>query len=538
MIGNARSFLERQFKHPGIYLGIAMAIMLGRAAHMDRPGIVMDDAFISFRYAANLADGKGLVFNLGERVEGYTNFLWTVLLAVCNFVGLDIVMASKILAALAAIGTLSILYLLGRKIFTLEQRPMFLALIPVFLFAATPSQARYILSGMETLLFGFWLALAIYLLLYTPHSFLAGSVFGLLTMTRPEGLIYFVLSLGYRLIIRQLPANSNHSWVRTTLELTVGFSILYIPYFLWRYSYYGYLLPNTFYAKVSDLSWERFARGLNYLQQLLTWWQIQLLLILALLGLLLQRKQPVWWFMAGMTGMTCLYFVFIGGDFIVWFGPRFLMPVLPFLLLLGVEGGYQLTKVRFFPKWSSIPVQIALFSVMMLSAWYGWPARYTSLDLFAAQMSGWEELGRWLAKHTPPTTTIASDAAGLIPYYSQRYTIDMFGLTNLHIAHLEVSDMGTGIVAHEKIDPRYILDRQPDCIVSTWMNESGDAVSAGLDSMQDQFVASYQLVAVAKVRYGPPEDGRWVLVTSTYTQELYRQGYVSGLFCRHSLLLP
>jgi hypothetical protein len=536
MIGNIRSFLERQFKHPSIYLGIAMAIMLGRAAHMDIPGIVMDDTFISFRYAANLADGKGLVFNLGERVEGYTNFLWTVLLAVCNFVGLDMVMASKILAALAAIGTLSILYLLGSKIFAFEQRPMFLALMPVFLFATMPSQARYILSGMETHLFGFWLVLAIYLLLYTPHTLLAGSVFGLLTMTRPEGLMYFIMSLGYELITRQLPANSKHGWVRTTLELTVGFSILYIPYFLWRYSYYGYLLPNTFYVKLSSLSWERFTRGLNLLQQLITWWQVQLLLSLALLVVILLRwKNPVWWLMAGMTGVTCLYFVFIGGDFIVWFGPRFLIPVLPFLLLMGIEGMRKVSEGRLLPKWFILPSQIVLSSLLLFNAWYSWPARYANLDLFASQMRSWEELGRWIAEHTLPSITIATDAAGLIPFYSQRYAIDMFGLTDLHIAHLKVSDMGTGIVAHEKIDPRYILNRQPDCIVSTWMNERGHAVSAGLDSVQDQFAASYELVAVAKVRYGPPEDGRWVIVTSTYTQELYRQGYVSGLFCRHSI---
>ena len=41
-----------------------------------------DDAFISFRYAENLANGQGLVFNPGERVEGYSNPLWTVLFAV------------------------------------------------------------------------------------------------------------------------------------------------------------------------------------------------------------------------------------------------------------------------------------------------------------------------------------------------------------------------------------------------------------------------------------------------------------------------
>ena len=55
---------------------------------------VQDDAFISFRYAKNLADGVGLVWNVGERVEGYTNFLWTVLMAPSFKIGVDVVVWS------------------------------------------------------------------------------------------------------------------------------------------------------------------------------------------------------------------------------------------------------------------------------------------------------------------------------------------------------------------------------------------------------------------------------------------------------------
>ena len=53
---------------------------------------VFEDAFISFRYSQNLADGHGLVFNVGERVWGYSNFLWTVLLALCIKSGLPVIL--------------------------------------------------------------------------------------------------------------------------------------------------------------------------------------------------------------------------------------------------------------------------------------------------------------------------------------------------------------------------------------------------------------------------------------------------------------
>ena len=67
---------------------------------------INDDAFISFRYADNLVRHGELVFNPGERVEGYTNFLWTILMAGVLSLGLDVVVWSKLLGIACAIGTL------------------------------------------------------------------------------------------------------------------------------------------------------------------------------------------------------------------------------------------------------------------------------------------------------------------------------------------------------------------------------------------------------------------------------------------------
>ena len=49
----------------------------------------VDDAFISYRYARNLVEGHGLVWNVGQRVEGYTDFLWVVLISGALAVGID-----------------------------------------------------------------------------------------------------------------------------------------------------------------------------------------------------------------------------------------------------------------------------------------------------------------------------------------------------------------------------------------------------------------------------------------------------------------
>ena len=76
----------------------------------------VDDAYISYRYARNFARGLGLVYNSGERIEGYTNFLWTVLLGGGIRVGLDPVALAKILGGMAACGALAMVYLLSKRL--------------------------------------------------------------------------------------------------------------------------------------------------------------------------------------------------------------------------------------------------------------------------------------------------------------------------------------------------------------------------------------------------------------------------------------
>src|SRR5437773_11900091 len=76
---------------------------------------VIDDTFISLRYARNLAAGQGLVYNVGERVEGYTNFLWTVALALPHLLRVDAVAAGKLGNLILALASAWLIYRLGRE---------------------------------------------------------------------------------------------------------------------------------------------------------------------------------------------------------------------------------------------------------------------------------------------------------------------------------------------------------------------------------------------------------------------------------------
>jgi arabinofuranosyltransferase len=533
----------RLLKHPKFYLLLSILIFMGGSIQMNRPYILMDDAFISFRYAVNLSHGQGLVFNPGERVEGYTNFLWTVILAACDRLGFNLITASKVLSALAGVGTLIVLYLIGKAVFASRSGNVLLISLPPLLFASMGSQARYVVSGMETLLFTFLILLAIYLLLFRKLPWIAGVIFALGAMTRPEGLLYFVLA-GLFLMLERTRIWEHNPPPGTGFKprlmqagkplilLGIGFLILYGPYFLWRYYYYGYLLPNTFYVKAAGFQWARLQRGWDILLSLLAEWWLAPILILSVFSLPSIRNNRVWLLFIAMLLATCCYFIYIGGDFIVWFGPRFLIPALPFLLLLCSEGLANVSGLRWLPIQNKTWFQLGISSILLIIAfWLSWPARPFGAKVFTLQMQGWAEMGHWIANHTNPDITIATDAAGLIPFYSERYTIDMFGLADTHIAHMDLSQRGLGVVAHEKYDPEYIMERKPDCIVSSWMDVDGMASAAGLPEVKTEFENLYELKAVAKVRNGLPADGRWVIPTTVYKPSLYRSGYIAGLYC-------
>ena len=87
---------------------------------------VAEDAYISFRYARNLVEGHGLVFNVGEKVEGYTNFLWTLLLAPGLAFNMNPQSISLLLGLIFSTISFAFLFLTHQKIFGKDSVPFFL----------------------------------------------------------------------------------------------------------------------------------------------------------------------------------------------------------------------------------------------------------------------------------------------------------------------------------------------------------------------------------------------------------------------------
>lgn len=332
-----------------IFTGVA--VLWGVAAAWRRAWF-SDDAYISFRYAENLTNGLGLVFNRGERVEGYSNFLWTIWTAAGMKLGAGPEGWSLAWGLACYAASIVLLALIARR---LAGAAAGAAVVPAgaLLAALHPAWSYFATSGLETSLFTFLALLGFFVVTWkgARPAAIAGAVFALLAMTRPDGPI-LALPAGLYLLLAQ---RGTHRRARAVLSFGVAFAALWVPYTLWRVSYYGSFFPNTYYAKSAGLAW--WSQGSRYLGlYALKYWPLLLGATLGI-GALLARGRSV----AAQEGgrgrahvgpgllalallvTYALYVARVGGDFMF---ARFLIPVTPFLLVLTDLGCQRLLGRR------------------------------------------------------------------------------------------------------------------------------------------------------------------------------------------------
>ncbi len=215
---------------------------------------VCDDAFISFRYAKNLNDGLGLVYNAGEFVEGFTNFLWTILIAVGMNFKLDPIHISSALGILFYFLTLVVLYKTGTTIYEIKAGKNYKSFYFPIAFAGFALHTHgqiFATGGLETSLFTFLiLAGNVFLLLSDRGLHLLTGFFLLVLsiMTRPDGALFYLFAFLYVVLFKYRQTDYK-TYFTNQIALQLPFIFIFLPYWFWRYSYYGWFFPNTFYAK-------------------------------------------------------------------------------------------------------------------------------------------------------------------------------------------------------------------------------------------------------------------------------------------------
>ena len=222
------------------------------AWHTSLSWFLTDDAFISFRYVRNLLEGHGLVFNPGEYVEGYSNFLWVLeLAALWGLFGLRPEQAAPWLSVVYTMGTLAVVLWWAARAPGLRRRRL-AAWMAIGLLCSSATFAVWTSGGgLETRQFTFFVALAVVCLLLhgRDRRGLAVASFALAAAayTRPEGPLIAACCFAW---YAAATVASGQRWDGRHLACLVApFLALVVAHFLFRYAYYGEWLPNTYYAK-------------------------------------------------------------------------------------------------------------------------------------------------------------------------------------------------------------------------------------------------------------------------------------------------
>lgn len=319
-------------------LALLAVVVLAGVAQAWRLAWTCDDAFISFRYAENLVHGLGLVFNAGERVEGYTNFLWTLWIALGMTLGFE--PEGWSIGWGIAFHAATIALLAWRSITRARAAGWPLA-VPVAALVAVAHEdwSVHATSGLETSMFVFLLVAGFLLAVdgvgRPARLALAGLAFGLATLTRPDGALFATLAGAWL----WLPGSRRAAGA---LAFGGAFAAVVVPCLLWRLAYYGDLAPNTYYAKSAHLPWV--SQGLVYAGLYLQKYGVLLLgPLLATLAAIVAWRVPrasgsardpggrEALLAAGFAIAHAAYVVRVGGDFMY---ARMLIPATPFLLVL------------------------------------------------------------------------------------------------------------------------------------------------------------------------------------------------------------
>lgn len=231
---------------------------------------VVDDAFISGRYAAHGAAGHGWVYNAGQpAIEGFSNALWTFWLGLTLWFGFELhatMVWSGLFFGVCALGALA---------FAARQYVdhHWAAWIPVLLLAVDPHFGVVITNGLESGMYMALLFLCVGLVFREDkeHSWVLGLVIGLLWATRPEGL---VAAVGLNLyVLWKKPLRCRASW-----SIPIACGLVWILILAWRFTVYADVLPNTAAAKATGDIWGLWAKNWRYIQPESWFWGVVLIL--------------------------------------------------------------------------------------------------------------------------------------------------------------------------------------------------------------------------------------------------------------------
>lgn len=394
--------------------GLFAAALLTRLGFYFLTGYTADDAFITFRYAEQIALGNGFVYNIGERVLGTTTPLFTLLLSIFSLLRIPLIWGALAISLVASGMTALLLYKFARAL-----RFTHLAILPAALYIGFPRSIPAEISGMETAFF----TLLVISAFYFQHRKLGIYALGMATLsavTRPEGLGLLAMLLLYNL------------WQDRTAWLRMFFTPLMIlgPWLLFAWQYFGSVIPHSITAKVALYSQFGTMPPIDALVYLLNlgspfgW----LLLVLLLIGAWeLNRSQNAGKLELVWIGGTFLFFSLSKTHLFHWY----ITPVYPVFLLIvaaGINAMYE--RIRIPPakaanigEWIAVTAAAGAILVSFTQAGHFREMQQTTERVH-------KEIGTYLFAQAEPDAIVAAEDIGYVGYYSKRTILDRDGLVS------------------------------------------------------------------------------------------------------------
>ncbi len=398
---------------------------------------LVDDAMISMRYAQHLAQGHGLVWNIGAApIEGFTNLGWTLYLSLLHLLPIPISkisLAVMLTAWIILLANIHTVWKIGAALLPNDSlAPALAALVSAFYFPLV----FWALRGMEVGLLTLLINLSILLAISNPKNIFISPILALAILVRVDAILAAALVTLYL-----FSKNKRSALIAVAAILLTTIGILWF-----QKIYFDNFLPLTYYQKVTGFSTlERVRHGILVFNQFATRDTLFLFLFSAagLLFYKMQRNHEALLLM-GIFLTQCAYSIYVGGDYAepeTNAANRFITQGMPALILLfswmtsliltdlkrsQPQAALSIPKVN-----SAIGLALGVLLIISGQTWFNYAI--DNAPLLKADIRR-VKLGLHIKKYTAPEAVVAVHAAGQIPYYAARTSIDLLGLNDPVVA--------------------------------------------------------------------------------------------------------
>lgn len=432
---------------------------------------IWEDFFITFRHSQNLCEGNGLLYNPGERVHGFTSPLGVLVPAFCYMLtGKSSYHAAvwlfRLFSGITFIGAGLVFF---RSLRQAEPANKIARWMFALLFVFDVKAVAFSMNGMETAIMLFFLGWAYYLITtgQTDRWVSLGFAWAGLMWTRPDGFVY-ATALGVAGLFF-FSRSGKRLWRPLVKSACIG-TVLYLPWFIWAWNYYGSPIPNTILAKANLVDDEP-KKGGKKIRKMIQRYP----------GVTAEVFQPIYYsaspedWLDG-TGFGWLVTVFTSclGAFsaLYWLMPvedrvgrmaslcfaisciylsylPYIFPwYMPFAVVFGLvamaRGITTLSrlvgKASFSEKWALLPAKSVVFCILFLGlghlAIFGLVTAQMKVFQSEIEMGNRFRIGSWLSEQVRPSETVYLEPLGYIGYFSQARMIDWPGLVSPLVVRL------------------------------------------------------------------------------------------------------